>query len=208
MSTNAPRPVTPDSPPAVYDQALRIADALDLRELDLYACTVRACLDAADTAARHEHLQVEMTRLSELAAIRRGAPAADIAAVLRHLRTVTGIAANPYQPLYAAMRDLVDHLELAGAGRWLRRLRLVMHEPDLPAALTIRRLATLLGAMSPGALGLPLGSANRVQAVAQRLPRHDDHARSIRYLQFATRAPQPSRRRPARADHVGIASFR
>lgn len=202
MSTDRRHTVTADATPVVYELALEIAAALDRQALDLHACTIRGCLDASDTRSRHQHLQVEMERLTQLPAIRASQLGPDIAAAVRRLQALTGVDHTPAQPLYVAMRDLVDHLELNGSGRWVQRLRAVVRDPSRTAASRMQRLADVLTAMSPGSAGLPLGSINRVQAVVQRLPRQTDPDLAMKYLEFATQPPLPSRLRQSGASDV------
>ncbi|WP_370324846.1 hypothetical protein [Euzebya sp.] len=181
--------------PDVYRIALEVADALDRADLDLWAAGVRSCLDAAGTTARQQHLVVELVRLSHTREIAREGLGPAIAGALARLEIGLGRIDVPAQPLYAAMRELADHLELGGGGRWLARLRAVATDRERTAAARLERRAAVLARMVPGAAGLPAGSRERVDAVAQRLPRHrGDAEETMAYLTFALQPPAPSRR--------------
>lgn len=179
----------------MYQIALDVADRLDHAEMDLWAAGIRGCMDASGTTARQRHLVVELTRLSHMSTIRRQGLSADIEAALARLELGLGQVDVAAQPLYSAMRDLVDHLELNGGNRWLERLRTVMGDPHRTATERLRRLGAVLDLMTAGVPGLPLGSVERVRAVSVRLPRHMTAPETSEYLEFALQPPQPSRRR-------------
>jgi hypothetical protein len=185
-----------DDAPDAYAIALSVADQLDGAGLDLWAAGVRSCLDAEGSTARQEHLVVELVRLSRMSMVRQQGLESEIAGALARLQVGLGRIDLPVQPLYTAVRELADHLELNGGRRWLGRLRTVMSDADRTADARLRRLAAVLELMQPGTPGLPEGASSRVDAVAVRLPRHRDVEDTARYVTFALRPPQPSRRTP------------
>ncbi len=185
-----------DEAPDAYAIALEVADRLDQAGLDLWASGVRACLDASGSTERQQHLVVELVRLRDMSMIRRESLQPDIERALARLEIGLGTIDVPDQPLYTAVRDLADHLELHGGRRWLARLRTVMGDAERTAAARLQRLGALLERMVPGGEGLPEGTGGRVEAVRARLPRHRDLDRTARYVCFALQPPQPSRRVP------------
>jgi hypothetical protein len=178
----------------VYHLALGIADALDDAGMDLWAGGLRACLDADGTTARQTHLALELTRLSHTSIVRRAGLDRDVADALDRLRLGLGSVDAPAQPLYTAVRELADHLELHGGRRWLQRLRAVVHDTSRTAAVRVARMGQLLERMAPGAAGMPEGSAARVEAVVVRLPRQREVDAAADAVAFALRPPQASRR--------------
>lgn len=173
--------------------ALEIADALDAADFDLWAAGIRACLDADGTTARQLHLMVELTRLSTMRTIRAQGLDRRIGAALGRLDIGLGQIDLPVQPLYSAMRNLVDHLELHGGARWIARMRTVVTDPQRSASVRVQRLEAVLQAMEPGAPGFSVGAAELVMAVTTRLPRHNAAEETAAFMAFALTPPKPSR---------------
>jgi hypothetical protein len=204
--------------PQAYRLALDVADRLDQRGLDLWAAGLRACLDAPGSTARQHHLAVELIRLSCLPAVRAAGLAPALRDALDHLQAGLGPLDVPAQPLYAAARDLAEHLEVEGGRRWLARLRAVALDDEHTAAARLRRLTAVLQRMRDVAVGghpaadvapgdaLPVGTTPRVDAVLGRIPRHRDADEAATYLAFALQPPQPSRRaaRPRPGDVLPV----
>lgn len=187
--------ITSGTTPVVYRMALEIADRLDGLDRDLWAGTLRSCLDAERTKARHLHLQAELLRLSHTTVVRRDPTLRhQVTDTLARLEALLGVRQTAVQPLYAAMRDLVDHLELSGGRRWVARLATVVTDGDRSPETRLERLAVVLAAMTPQAVGVPLGSATLVTAVTGRLGQQRNAAEAVRYLVFATRPPCSSSR--------------
>ncbi|MEE8602119.1 hypothetical protein [Euzebya tangerina] len=184
-----------DDAPDAYRHALDIAGALDDAGLDLWAGDLRSCLDADSSTARQHHLILELTRLAGMSDVKRAGLDAVISRAVAYLAAGVGETDLPVQPLYSALRDLADHLEVHGAQRWLGRLRTVLHDTSRTSAARVHRLSRLLEAMTPDATGVPLESADKVRAVLTRLPRHVDTPNVAAYLALAVQRPAPSRAR-------------
>lgn len=179
----------------VYRHARKIADALDEDGRDLWAAGLRSCLDAVGTTERQRHLAAELARLADTSWARRSGLREEIATSRRKLAIALGRDDTPFQPIYVAVRDLAEHLELNGGRRWLSRLRAVALDGERDAAARLARLGALLEHMQPGVAGLPEGSSARVRAVRERLGRHADAEALAAYVRFALRSPPPSRSR-------------
>lgn len=177
----------------VYGRVLALADALDADGQDLWAAGLRTCLDAGGSTRRQRHMAAELTRLRDTTWARRSGNRDEIDSAIRHLEVALGRDSSQYQPLYEALRELSDHLELNGGRRWLKRLRTVVLDPERDAPARLERLATVLAHMEPGVEGLPEGSAQRVRAVRSRLGRHTDIEEQMLFVRFALRGPAASR---------------
>ena len=107
----------------LYDLVEGLADRLETGGMDLWAANLRGCLDADTTGERLAHVGLELARLRSSPAARRLSLGEDVA----RLETVVTAAVGPpdplVQPLYDALKDLVDRLRLEGLTGVLARLR-------------------------------------------------------------------------------------
>lgn len=173
----------------VYARLDRLAAACAAAGLDLWAANLRSCARWPDGGDRLVHLRLELTRLENSPGARRVGLLADAGA----LGAVVAAAVDAdeelaWLPLYAAVRDLTDYLELEGGRRWLRRLRAAGAGEAAPEH-RLRRLRAVIGRMGPGTPGLPAGTAARVAAAAARLDRVSEVVTADRCVRFALAPP-------------------
>ena len=183
-----PRPRLASSEP-LYAAVAALADRLDAGGMDLWAANVRGCLAGERAGERVAALGFELTRLRQAPAARRLGLHDDVDALRRTLATAVGEPDGEDLPLYIALRDLADHLLLAGGRRLLKSLRAVAADPVLAPEERLAQLRALLADLAPGSPDVPVGGTPRIAAVLARLQRVRDAAPAARTAILALRPP-------------------
>lgn len=161
----------------------QLADAFDAAGLDLWAANLRACLQSPTSLEVARAVRAEAIRLLDKPSVKAKArripgardgqvmPAGDgvdlvdgLQTVLDRINVEIGEAPSVAQPLYEALRDLADHLQLQGHARWLARLRHVALDTSFTAELRMERLDNVIcSALNDEALPAELLTACRVR---------------------------------------------
>ncbi len=180
----------------LYDLVEGLADRLETGGMDLWAANLRGCLDADTTGERLAHVGLELARLRSSPAARRLSLGEDVA----RLETVVTAAVGPpdplVQPLYDALKDLVDRLRLEGLTAMLARLRSSRRAtlPGASAAETVPAAPSAVVAELRTVLaGLPAkaspGAQRAAEAASLRLDRVPAEI-AARALALALRRPR------------------
>ena len=184
----------------------QLADAFDGVGLDLWAANLRACLQSPTSLEVARAVRAEAIRLLDKPSVRAtqrripGAqdgtvlPAAEgvdlvdgLQTVLDRINVEIGEAPSVAQPLYAALRDLADDLQLHGHARWLARLRHVALDTSFAESVRMERLDNVIcSALTDDALPAGLLMACRV-----RLESVYDDEEAAKMAAAAFRPPVP-----------------
>lgn len=187
MSIPRSRLVVSDDVVAALDD---LARELDARGADLWAANLRACMRWSSTGARLEHAARELRRLAESPTARREGLRDRVVALRSHVEVAVGSCDDTAQPVYEALHDLVDYLELEGGHHWARRLRAAAAERTVSGEALAAELTEILSQFEPGVPGVPPGGSQRARAACARLAAQLPGS-SARLLRLALAPPSP-----------------
>ncbi|WP_336249674.1 hypothetical protein [Stomatohabitans albus] len=155
-----------------------LADAFDAAGLDLWAADLRACLQSPSSLDQARAIQAECMRLIAKPSVRATARRPDegnapveqedlvagLQMVLDRLSVELGEGPSQAQPLYEALRDLADDLQLNNQARWLARLRHVALDTSFTEEVRMERLDNVIcSALTDDSLPGDLLTACRVR---------------------------------------------